>query len=75
MSTIPIFLAKAAAAFIRALPSSMIQPEVAVDPDGQVSHEWFGAKDRIFLISFGEPHAWRLQAVGTESHPLRALDA
>lgn len=45
---------EAAAAFIRALPSSMIQPDVAVDPDGQVSLEWFGAKDRIFSISFGD---------------------
>ena len=45
---------ESAAAFIRALPSSVIQPEVAVDPDGQISLEWFGAKDRIFSISFGD---------------------
>jgi hypothetical protein len=45
---------EAAADFIRALPSDMIQPEVAVDPDGQISLEWFGAKDRIFSISFSD---------------------
>lgn len=45
---------EAAADFIRALPSDLVQPEVAVDPDGQISLEWFGAKDRIFSISFGD---------------------
>jgi hypothetical protein len=45
---------EAAADFIRALPSDMTQPEVAVDPEGQISLEWFGAKDRIFSISFGD---------------------
>jgi hypothetical protein len=43
-----------AAAFIRSLPLDMMQPEVAVDPDGQISLEWFGAKDRIFSISFSD---------------------
>jgi hypothetical protein len=45
---------EAAADFIRALPQDMMQPEVAVDPDGQISLEWFGAKDRIFSISFSD---------------------
>lgn len=45
---------EAAADFIRALPSEITQPEVAVDPDGQISLEWFGAKDRIFSISFSD---------------------
>ena len=45
---------ESAATFIRALPSSVMRPEVAVDPDGEISLEWFGGKDQIFSISFGE---------------------
>jgi hypothetical protein len=39
--------------FIKALPTSFPIPEVAVDPDGEVSLEWYRGPDRVFSVSIG----------------------
>jgi len=40
-------------AFIDAFPSNVPMPEVAIDPDGEVSFDWFSAPRRQFSISVG----------------------
>jgi hypothetical protein len=42
-----------AESFIRALPSNIPTPEVALDPDGEVSLEWYRAPRRVFSVSIG----------------------
>jgi len=39
--------------FIDAFPSNIPMPEVAVDPDGEISFDWFSAPRRQFSISVG----------------------
>jgi len=39
--------------FIEALPANFPAPEVALDPDGEVSLEWYCAPGRVFSISIG----------------------
>lgn len=40
--------------FLRSLPSNVPSPEVAVDPDGEVSFEWYAGPGRSFSVSIGE---------------------
>ena len=40
-------------AFIDAFPSNVPMPEVAIDPDGEISFDWFAAPRRQFSISVG----------------------
>ena len=40
-------------AFIDAFPSNIPLPKVAVDPDGEISLDWFSAPRRQFSISIG----------------------
>jgi hypothetical protein len=39
--------------FIEALPANFPAPEVAVDPDGEVSLEWYRSTGRVFSVSIG----------------------
>ena len=39
--------------FIQALPANFPAPEIALDPDGEVSLEWFLAPGRVFTVSIG----------------------
>jgi hypothetical protein len=39
--------------FIQALPTSFPVPEVAVDPDGEISLEWYRGSGRVFSVSIG----------------------
>jgi hypothetical protein len=39
--------------FIDVLPSDVSTPEVSVDPDGEISFDWFAAPRRQFSISIG----------------------
>jgi hypothetical protein len=39
--------------FIEALPANFPAPEVAVDPDGEVSLEWYCPTGRVFSVSIG----------------------
>jgi hypothetical protein len=39
--------------FINALPANVPAPEVAMDPDGEVSFEWYHGPRRVFSISIG----------------------
>ena len=39
--------------FIEALPANFPAPEVALDPDGEVSLEWYAGPGRVFAISIG----------------------
>lgn len=36
------------------LPPDIPNPNISCDPDGEISLEWFRAKDRVFSISIGE---------------------
>lgn len=45
--------ANAAVTFINAVPSSVPMPEVAADPDGEISFDWFAGPRRQFSISLG----------------------
>jgi hypothetical protein len=38
---------------IKALPANIPAPEVAVDPDGEISLEWFRTPSRAFSVSIG----------------------
>ncbi len=40
---------------LKILPSAPIAPELSVDPDGEISFEWYLAPRRVFSISIG-PH-------------------
>lgn len=39
--------------FLRSLPSSFPPPEVAADPDGEISFEWYKDARRLFSVSVG----------------------
>ena len=39
--------------FIKALPANIPAPEVAIDPDGEISLEWYRAPRRVFSVSIG----------------------
>jgi len=39
--------------FIEALPASCPAPEIALDPDGEVSLEWYSLPGKIFSVSVG----------------------
>ncbi len=40
--------------FIRALPTTVREPEIAVDPDGEISLEWYLEPRKVFSISIGK---------------------
>jgi hypothetical protein len=40
--------------FIRALPTTVREPEVAVDPDGEISLEWHIEPRKVFSVSIGK---------------------
>jgi len=39
--------------FIQQYPTSLPVPEVSIDPDGEISFEWFVAPNRVFSVSIG----------------------
>jgi hypothetical protein len=39
--------------FIKSLPANIPAPEVAIDPDGDISLEWYRAPRRVFSVSIG----------------------
>ena len=39
--------------FIEALPANFPAPEIALDPDGEISLEWYCAPGRVFSVSIG----------------------
>src|SRR5262245_13902446 len=43
--------AQAALAFAEILPRSLPVPEIAADPDGEVSFDWLGPAGRMFSVS------------------------
>ena len=51
-----------ASMFIQALPDSVPMPEIAAEPDGQISLDWMPSKSRVFSISVGKSgrlaYAW-----------------
>lgn len=51
-----------AADFIRALPEGFPLPELAPEPDGSISLDWFRSRNRILSLSVGTsdrlPYAW-----------------
>ena len=46
-----------ALSFLRALPSTVPLPEVAVDPDGEIEFEWFRGPRSLFTVSLGRTGA------------------
>jgi len=40
--------------FIRALPRTVPEPEVDVDPDGEISLEWYLEPRKVFSVSIGK---------------------
>jgi hypothetical protein len=40
--------------FLRSLPRDVPDPEPGVDPDGQVSFEWYRGSNRLFVLSVSE---------------------
>ncbi len=40
----------AAKDFLKALPPSIQDPEIAVDPDGEIAFDWYGG-DKVFSVS------------------------
>ena len=40
--------------FIQALPTTILEPEVVVDPDGEISFEWHLEPRRVFSVSIGK---------------------
>ena len=40
--------------FIRALPTTISNPEIAVDPDGEISLEWYLEPRKVFSVSIGK---------------------
>ena len=40
--------------FIYALPTTIAEPEVSVDPDGEISLEWYLEPRRVFSVSIGK---------------------
>ncbi len=51
-----------AESFIQALPESLQMPELAPEPDGQISLDWVHSKGRVFSMSVGKSgrlsYAW-----------------
>ncbi|MFZ0285248.1 MAG: hypothetical protein WAL32_08450 [Terriglobales bacterium] len=45
--------AQQALAFVMSLPRSIPIPEVAPDPDGEVSFDWIGKAGKMFSVSVG----------------------
>jgi hypothetical protein len=45
--------AQQALAFVMSLPKSIPVPEVAPDPDGEISFDWIGKAGRMFSVSVG----------------------
>jgi len=43
----------AARAFLEALPSSWPDPDISVDPDGEIAFEWSRGPLRVFAVSVG----------------------
>ena len=39
--------------FLHRFPTSLRTPEVSVDPDGEISFEWYVAPNRVLLVSVG----------------------
>jgi len=39
--------------FIKTLPANIPAPEIAIDPDGEVSLEWFRGPRQVFSVSIG----------------------
>jgi hypothetical protein len=39
--------------FVKYLPSFLPNPEVTIEPDGEIAFEWFNDKRRIFSVSIG----------------------
>jgi hypothetical protein len=39
--------------FVRSLPTTIPHPEITIDPDGEVSFEWYEGPRRVFTISIG----------------------
>ena len=37
--------------FLTALPSDLLQPEVTLEPDGDIAFEWYGVSGRNFSVS------------------------
>jgi hypothetical protein len=46
-------LRKTVERFLDALPSTIPDPEISVDPDGEISLDWCSAPDKMFSISLG----------------------
>src|SRR5882672_2454453 len=48
--------------FLRALPSAVPLPELAVEPDGSISFDWIQSRTRLFSLSLGSnrrlAYAW-----------------
>ncbi|MCL6582075.1 MAG: hypothetical protein K6U11_00410 [bacterium] len=40
--------------FINVLPITIPVPEVAVDPDGEISFEWYAGPRKVFTVSIGK---------------------
>jgi len=40
--------------FIRALPTTVDKPEISVDPDGEISLEWYLEPRKVFSVSIGK---------------------
>jgi hypothetical protein len=43
-----------ASQFLTALPASIPNPEIGVDPDGEISFEWYHSPDNIFSVSVSQ---------------------
>lgn len=44
---------QAAITFLKALPEDFPAPEIAADPDGEISLEWYTDKTKTFSVSIG----------------------
>ncbi len=47
-------LFNAAARFLLALPSQLPSPEIALDPDGEISFDWVSRNGKSFSVSLGK---------------------
>lgn len=52
--------------FLKVLPQNIPAPEVTPEPDGEVSLEWYYAKDEIFSISIGRKNRLAYAAIDGE---------
>jgi hypothetical protein len=39
--------------FLRTLPATLKKPELSIDPDGEISFEWYLEPRRVFTVSIG----------------------